>query len=120
MPGESNTASSGGPGKMAPTGGGERKTERKSIIDLSKFMEKQVRVKFIGGREVAGVLKGYDQLLNLVLDSTIEYLRDPDDTYKVTNETRNLGLSVCRGTGIVVVTPQDGHESIPNPFISHE
>jgi U6 snRNA-associated Sm-like protein LSm7 len=34
-----------------------------------------IRVKFSGGREAAGVLKGYDPLLNLVLDDTTEYLR---------------------------------------------
>lgn len=116
MPGEPALAtSSTGPAKT-----GEKRNERKSIIDLSKFMDKQIRVKFIGGREVVGTLRGFDPLLNLVLDSTTEYVRDPDDPFKVTNETRTLGLSVCRGTGIVVITPQDGHESIPNPFIQHE
>jgi U6 snRNA-associated Sm-like protein LSm7 len=36
-----------------------------------------------GGRESSGILKGFDPLLNLVLDNTIEYLRDPDDPYKL-------------------------------------
>lgn len=31
---------------------------------------------FQGGRECSGVLKGFDPLLNLVLDNTTEYLRD--------------------------------------------
>jgi len=35
----------------------------------------------LGGREVSGVLNGFDPLLNLVLDKTIEYLRDPGDTF---------------------------------------
>lgn len=38
-------------------------------------MDKLIRVKFTGGREAAGVLKGYDPLLNIVLDNTVEYLR---------------------------------------------
>lgn len=38
-------------------------------------MEKSIRVKFAGGREAAGILKGYDPLLNLVLDNTTEFLR---------------------------------------------
>ena len=42
------------------------------------MVDKGVIVKLMGGREVHGVLKGYDQLLNLVLDDTVEYLRDPD------------------------------------------
>merc|ERR1711915_736397 len=55
------------------------------------------RVKFSGGRECSGHLKGFDQLLNIVLDNCIEYLRDPDDPYKLTEDTRVLGLVVCRG-----------------------
>ena len=34
-----------------------------------------MRVKFNGGREAIGVLKGYDALLNLVLDGATEYLK---------------------------------------------
>ena len=60
--------------------------------------------------------KGFDQLLNIVLDSTIEYMRDPDDPYKMTNETRALGLVVCRGTSVILISPQDGMEEIQNPF----
>ena len=31
---------------------------QESILDLGKFMDKQIRVKFSGGRECSGVLKG--------------------------------------------------------------
>jgi U6 snRNA-associated Sm-like protein LSm7 len=44
-------------------------------FDLGKYAEQRVRVKFAGGREVDGVLKGFDKLDNLVLDDCIEYLR---------------------------------------------
>ena len=57
-------------------------------------------------------------MLNIVLDSTIEYMRDADDPYKMTNETRALGLVVCRGTSVVLISPQDGMEEIANPFAS--
>nr|ACM08503.1 U6 snRNA-associated Sm-like protein LSm7 [Salmo salar] len=94
---------------------GEKK-KKESIFDLSKYIDKQIRVKFQGGREASGVLKGFDPLLNLVLDSTIEYLRDPDDQFKLTEDTRQLGLVVCRGTSVVLICPQDGMEAIPCPF----
>uniref|UniRef100_A0A8C3IBD2 LSM7 homolog, U6 small nuclear RNA and mRNA degradation associated n=1 Tax=Chrysemys picta bellii TaxID=8478 RepID=A0A8C3IBD2_CHRPI len=68
----------------------------------------------------SGVLKGFDPLLNLVLDGTIEYMRDPDDQYKLTEDTRQLGLVVCRGTSVVLICPQDGMEAIPNPFIQQQ
>lgn len=116
---------------------------------------------------VAGVLKGYDQLLNLVLDEAREYLRgeppaiasgderrpgerelcpppnsctltppdahaptpppprqtkqnktkpDPEDPSRVTDKTRSLGLVVCRGTAVMVVSPTQGAEEVANPF----
>ncbi|EDW04013.1 U6 snRNA-associated Sm-like protein LSm7 [Drosophila grimshawi] len=104
------------------TGGnndGKEKRRKESILDLSKYLEKQIRVKFAGGREASGILKGYDALLNLVLDNTVEYLRDSDEPYKLTEDsTRSLGLVVCRGTALVLICPQDGVESIANPFIT--
>ncbi|XP_065063936.1 U6 snRNA-associated Sm-like protein LSm7 [Rhopilema esculentum] len=96
------------------------KKKKESIFDLSKYMDKSVRVKFSGGREVSGVLKGFDQLLNLVLDNTTEYVRDADDSYKLSDETRKLGLTVCRGTAVVLICPLDGMESISNPFLQQE
>ncbi|RNA29383.1 U6 snRNA-associated Sm LSm7 [Brachionus plicatilis] len=92
------------------------KKKKETILDLGKYLDKKIRVKFSGGREVSGVLKGFDPLLNIVLDSTIEYMRDMDDPYKMTNETRALGLVVCRGTSVILISPQDGMEEIQNPF----
>ncbi|KAK3888179.1 hypothetical protein Pcinc_007750 [Petrolisthes cinctipes] len=101
---------------------GEQKDKKRkeSILDLSKYLDKAIRVKFSGGREASGILKGFDQLLNLVLDNTIEYLRDPDDPYKLTEDTKERGLVVCRGTAVVLICPMDGCEAIPNPFIQQE
>uniref|UniRef100_A0A0N5AKX3 U6 snRNA-associated Sm-like protein LSm7 n=1 Tax=Syphacia muris TaxID=451379 RepID=A0A0N5AKX3_9BILA len=91
--------------------------KKESIVDLSRFIEKKIRVKFQGGREASGILKGYDALINLVLDNAVEYIRDSDDPQKITEETRPLGLIVARGTAITVVAPNDGIEQIPNPFV---
>ena len=111
----------------ARTGGGagddkdkQEKRKKESILELSKYLDKNIRVKFAGGRESSGILKGFDPLLNLVLDQTIEYLRDPDDPYKLTEDTRQLGLVVCRGTTVVLISPMDGMEQIPNPFVNQE
>merc|ERR1711935_88080 len=82
-------------------GGGDGKAKKKeSILDLSKYLDKEIRVKFQGGRETQGVLKGYDQLLNLVIDSTSEQLRDMESPFGPSTETRQLGLVVCRGTSV--------------------
>jgi U6 snRNA-associated Sm-like protein LSm7 len=70
---------------------------------------------------VEGVLKGYDQLLNLVLDEAIEYQRSAEDILTVTDETRSLGLVVCRGTAVMAVAPTAGAEVMAsNPFVTAE
>lgn len=51
------------------------KSERDPGFDLGKYVAQRVRVKFGGGREVEGLLKGFDKLDNLVLDDCVEYLR---------------------------------------------
>mmetsp|Transcript_24017 Transcript_24017/g.47079 ORF Transcript_24017/g.47079 Transcript_24017/m.47079 type:complete len:105 (+) Transcript_24017:3-317(+) len=94
----------------------QKKPKKGNIIELNKYIDKPIRVKFTGGREVVGILKGYDQLVNVVLDDTEEYLRDAIDPYKVTNKTRSLGLTVVRGTSVLLISPVDGTKEIANPF----
>ena len=70
----------------------QEKPKKENILDLTKYMDKAVTVKFNGGREsehpqqsrsgqladillVTGILKGYDQLMNLVLDDVKEVMR---------------------------------------------
>ena len=89
-----------------------------SILELAKMMDATVRVKCLGGRELQGILRGYDDLVNLVLDDCDEFLRDPDDPQRVTDNTRKLGLVVVRGTQVSLVAPQDGVEEIANPFMA--
>ncbi|KAF9074646.1 hypothetical protein BDP27DRAFT_1381142 [Rhodocollybia butyracea] len=85
------------------------KPRREAILDLSKYVNERIRVKFTGGREVTGILKGYDQLLNLVLDDVEEEPRK-----------RSLGLAVLRGPTIILLSPVDGSEEIANPFLTQE
>eukprot|EP00634_Sargassococcus_sp_CCMP2135_P007096 CAMPEP_0198656766 /NCGR_PEP_ID=MMETSP1467-20131203/10917_1 /TAXON_ID=1462469 /ORGANISM="unid. sp., Strain CCMP2135" /LENGTH=98 /DNA_ID=CAMNT_0044392839 /DNA_START=62 /DNA_END=358 /DNA_ORIENTATION=+ len=92
--------------------------KKESILNLEKYVDQEVSVKFQGGREVRGVLKGFDQLVNVVLDDCIEYLRDPADPYRATNSTRKLGLVVCRGLQVSLVSPMEGTEEIANPFVA--
>ena len=92
-------------------------------------------------RTVSGILKGFDQLINLVLDESKETVRgtsrsfslspsthppthlpttDPMDPYRLTEETRDLGLVICRGTQVSLISPVEGTEEIANPFIQGE
>ncbi|CDK25324.1 unnamed protein product [Kuraishia capsulata CBS 1993] len=67
-------------------------------------------------RAVAGTLKGYDQLMNLVLDEVVETLKDTETGAK-TGE-RTLGLIVVRSTGLLTISPAEGSEIIDNPFVT--
>ena len=96
------------------------KADLSSVIDLSKYVDTRVRVRFQGGREVDGLLKGFDKLDNLVLDECVEFLRDPNDLTIVTEQTRKLGLVVCRGIQVSLIAPSDGIEEIANPFTVEE
>jgi small nuclear ribonucleoprotein (snRNP)-like protein len=77
--------------------------KKEQILDLEKYKDQSIQVTF-QSRTVTGILKGFDLLQNLVLDSCV------DET------GRNLGLVVCRGPGIVTINPMEGFQSIDNPF----
>lgn len=64
----SNNDKKGGRGGGAPP-------RKESILELAKLMDAKVRVKCLGGRELEGTLRGYDDLVNLVLDDCDEFLR---------------------------------------------
>jgi len=108
----------GGASNARNTGMGSQpaldKPRREAILDLSKYVNERIRVKFTGGREVTGILKGYDQLLNLVLDEVQEEVHDPEP------RIRPLGLTVLRGPTITLLSPVDGSEEIANPFLAQE
>ncbi|KAJ9667154.1 U6 snRNP-associated protein Lsm7 [Coniosporium apollinis] len=105
----------GGRGGAAGSQQAER-PKKENILDLGKYVDKQITVKFNGGREVVGTLKGYDQLMNLVLDDVKEVMRDDEGN----ESSRPLGLIVARGTLLVLISPLDGSEEIANPFVQQE
>lgn len=91
-------------------------TVKELAIDLEQYRDKNVQVKLMGGRQIVGILKGFDPLLNLVLDHSVETIRkfDEPETF------RSLGLIVCRGPSVLVISPSDGSAEIENPFVSQE
>ena len=58
-----------------------------------------MHVKCVGGREASGVLKGYDALLNLVLDSTTEL---PRGNVSRTNLFSDIGGHYCTRRVILI------------------
>jgi len=88
---------------------------RVNVMDLEKYLDKRIRVTLSGGRTIVGKLMGFDGLVNLVLDDSIELLRDPSDATILTEVTRYVGLVVARGPVVTVVAPEEGLREIENP-----
>lgn len=88
--------------------------KRGPIIDLEPVLNKKVYVKVSGGREIEGILSGYDQLMNLVIeDATIKtpsYI-----SYSKQDEEIKLNKIVIIGRLLVSLEPMDGYEVIDNP-----
>ncbi|KAL0480843.1 small nuclear ribonucleoprotein G [Acrasis kona] len=57
--------------------------------ELKRYMEKRLTVKLSGNRRVTGVLRGYDQFMNLTIENAVE-----DETKE------SLGMVVIRGNSI--------------------
>jgi U6 snRNA-associated Sm-like protein LSm7 len=64
-----------GQGGRGRGGGAGDATKKESILELAKLMDHTARVKCLGGRELRGTLRGYDELVNLVLDDCEEFIR---------------------------------------------
>ena len=61
--------------------------------DLKKYMDKKLALVLNGQRKVAGVMRGFDQFMNVVLDEAEEIPADGDPT--------EIGMVVIRGNSIV-------------------
>jgi len=65
--------------------------------DLKKYMDKNMTIKLNGNRKVTGILRGYDQFMNLVIDNTVEEVS--------ANERSEIGMVVIRGNSVVMLEP---------------
>jgi len=68
-----------------------------SLKVLSKCIGSKVLVRLRNGRVLRGMLKGYDQHMNIVLEETDEIIDE--------NTHNRLGTIVVRGDSIVMISP---------------
>ena len=68
--------------------------------DLRKFMDLRVDLRMNGDRRIAGIMKGYDQYMNVVLDEAIEIAKPSQSGKKEETQNRNLGMIVIRGASV--------------------
>ncbi|XP_022201165.1 probable small nuclear ribonucleoprotein G [Nilaparvata lugens] len=63
--------------------------------DLKKYLESHLSVKLNSGRQVTGILRGYDPFMNMVLADAVEERKD--------GEKVNMGMAVLRGNSIIMM-----------------
>ena len=68
--------------------------------DLRKFMDLRVDLRMNGDRRIAGIMKGYDQYMNIVLDEAIEISKTKGQVAGDKNQNRSLGMIVIRGASV--------------------
>jgi len=71
--------------------------------ELEKYIDQLVNVITCDGRNILGVLRGFDQTLNLILDDSHERLLSPIDP----PQRIDLGLYIVRGDNIAIVGEMD-------------
>lgn len=60
--------------------------------ELKKFMDKRISVMLNANRHVTGVMRGFDQFMNIVLDNAIDERMKSD-----------IGMVVVRGNSIITI-----------------
>ncbi|KAJ8903791.1 hypothetical protein NDN08_000324 [Rhodosorus marinus] len=66
----------------------------KYLPEMKRLMDKKLSLQLNGNRGVEGVLRGYDQFMNIVLEDAVE-TSAPDDSRP------SIGMIVVRGNSIV-------------------
>ncbi|XP_011453862.1 small nuclear ribonucleoprotein G-like [Crassostrea angulata] len=67
--------------------------------ELKKYMEKKINLKLNGGRQIQGILRGFDPFMNLVVDECIEETK--------LGERNQIGMVVVRGNSIILLEALD-------------
>ncbi|XP_056641856.1 probable small nuclear ribonucleoprotein G [Diorhabda carinulata] len=67
--------------------------------ELRKFMDKRLTLKLNGGRQVTGILRGFDPFMNLVVDESFEEFKDKSKV--------SIGMVVIRGNSIIMLEALD-------------
>ena len=62
--------------------------------ELTRYLDKRVSLQLNGNRSVVGILRGFDQFMNIVMEDTIEQKE---------NKQIQTGTVVIRGNSIIVM-----------------
>mmetsp|Transcript_11783 Transcript_11783/g.29048 ORF Transcript_11783/g.29048 Transcript_11783/m.29048 type:complete len:97 (+) Transcript_11783:205-495(+) len=76
--------------------------------ELENYVDQIVNVITNDGRNIVGVLKGYDQCINIILEDCHERVFSPDAGV----EQHVLGLYIVRGDNVSIIGEVDEDEDI--------
>ncbi|ORX85242.1 LSM-domain-containing protein [Anaeromyces robustus] len=76
------------------------------MANLQDYIDQHISVITNDGRVIIGVLKGYDQATNIILEHSVERIFRPTEGV----ESSELGLHIIRGDNIAVVGQIDVEE----------
>ena len=82
---------------MGPVGEREEMSVDMAVKVLDESINQVVLIKLKGSKTIRGSLQGFDQHMNLLLDSSEELLAE--------GESRSLGSIVVRGDNVVMISP---------------
>lgn len=68
-----------------------------AIRALDESLGKTVLIKLKGGKVIRGLLQGFDQHMNLLLENSEEILEDGNST--------KLGTIIVRGDNVIMISP---------------
>ncbi|CAL8101404.1 unnamed protein product [Calicophoron daubneyi] len=67
--------------------------------DLKKYLDKRLKLKLNGNREVIGVLRGFDAFMNVAINDAVEITKD--------GQQAKIDVAVIRGNSINTVEAVD-------------
>ncbi|KAA0183750.1 Small nuclear ribonucleoprotein G [Fasciolopsis buskii] len=67
--------------------------------DLKKYLDKKLKLKLNGNREVIGTLRGFDAFMNIVINDAFEVTKD--------GQQARIDMAVIRGNSVNIVEAMD-------------
>lgn len=86
--------------------GGERENKEEQVFDLGRYMGKKVQIGFLGGVEIIGIVRGYDPMLNVILEKARVSKGPETNPGDIAGSVLNMlegSIMMCKGTSIASI-----------------
>ena len=69
--------------------------------ELKNYLDKRLEIRLNGNRVLKGRLRGYDQIMNLILEECIEIVKKEKNN-KIEIENNEIGSVMIRGNSVIL------------------